>query len=148
MADYYGKSRTNYFKVKNLANIAELAEKLGCDLVINPDMTERVVEKLPDGRFKIKPRKTVVLLSDEDLDTFYDEETEDYEDTTKALQEMLCDGEVCVITHVGSEKYRYFDANAYIITKNDIKFVPLFSDLVCTKLEKICTNKDNLRLWY
>jgi sugar/nucleoside kinase (ribokinase family) len=148
MADYYGKSRTNYFKVKNLAKIAELAEKLGCDLVIDPDMNERVADKLPDGRFKIKPRKTVVLLSDEDLDMFYNEDTEEFEDTTKDLQKMLCDGEVCVITHVGSEKHVYFDANAYIITKKDIKFVPLFSDFVCKKLEKICTNKDNLRLWY
>ena len=89
MANYYGKGRTNRFRVKDYAAFEEAAKPFG------------TVLPWTDG--------TVVVQAgnDEGDFTHYDEDT----DTESALGDILCDhlaeGEVAVMMSVGSQKLCY-----------------------------------------
>lgn len=161
MANYYGQSRTNYFKVKNIKKLEELVKKYGLEMSKYDDNSMNICDTITndvlskDGRHRIKSRKTVVLwaghMSDVgELDEVYDKDEDDYINLTSIIQELLCDDEVCIITHVGSEKVAYFDAYMYIITPKEIEYVALFSNEITMRFqdgEKTKLNKHNRRIW-
>lgn len=93
MANWYGMSRTNYFRVKDESAFYEWAETLDAE-VINDD----------EGRFGL-------LGNDEGYfpSSRWDEESGEYADVDfpTELIDHLEDGEVVVFITVGNEKSRY-----------------------------------------
>jgi len=101
MANYTGKGRTNYFKVKDLDAFIE------------------AISQLPvEYHFDAKGEALMVMDDDPDgggwNNGYWDEETGEWEeiDLAKIIAEHLCDEEVAVILEVGSEKYRYLSGYA------------------------------------
>jgi hypothetical protein len=99
VANYYGKTRTNYFFVKD-------TEAFKAELSKYP---VEIIEQEKDG-------KTLYGFMDKDVDGagnvdyYYDEETSDNSadlDWAGFFDRHLADGEVAVLVHSGSEKYRY-----------------------------------------
>lgn len=101
MANYEGRSRTNYFKVKDAEAFKTWAEGLGL----------RVIHKPKEDLYSL-------LCNDDNTDFPYEIEVEDSDHTEEYnfegyLAKHLAEGSVCVILHVGYEKMRYFSGSAY-----------------------------------
>lgn len=92
MANWYGTSRSNYFKVENEEAFREWAESR--DL--------QVLER-PDGLFGITPSS----MSEDGSWPSYDYDN-DYEiDFQAELIEHLAEGQVAILMTIGAEKLRY-----------------------------------------
>ena len=109
MANYYGQTRSNYFAVKEAEAFKEELSKYPVEIITQ--------EK--DGA-------TLYGFMDRDVDGagtveyYYDEETGDNSadlDWVDFFSRHLADGEVAVIVHCGSEKYRYI--NGYTTAYNN-----------------------------
>ena len=89
MANYYGKGRTNAFRVKDFDAFVAAAAPFG------------QVYAEADGR--------VVVLADGEAGDFsaYDEASDAESDLRDILAEHLCDGEIAILMSVGSQKHQY-----------------------------------------
>ncbi len=107
MADWYGVSRSNYFRVKDHDAFTEAMG--GLDL--------RVVE---GG--KGETAGMVAVISDAEYGDWpsevFDEAADDYVevDLVTRIAEHLVDGEVCVLVSAGAEKERYVTGTATAFT--------------------------------
>jgi hypothetical protein len=135
MANYYGKTRTNYFSVTDEVKFREIiaACKASEDEVHSIDNEkegdERKVGFYCDGSIQGLPYK---LVDDEPVVTFDEDDAEEDLDNEisgnffyDALQELLVDGDAIIVTEVGSEKMRYLLGCCLVITKNDMQHVDL-----------------------
>ena len=104
MANYYGKTRSNYFFVKDAEAFKQELSKYPVEIITQ--------EK--DG-------KTLYGFIDRDVDGagtveyYFDEETQDNSedlDWSDFFKRHLADGWVAIITHTGAEKYRYLNGQA------------------------------------
>lgn len=115
MANYYGTSRSNYFKVKDTeAFIAEMSE-LNVE-VWNDRDDERVGIYVEDGDSNTWPNDK------------YNEETQDYDDIemTKVVAGHLVEGEVAILEEIGAEKLRYLCGYALAVnSKGETREVSL-----------------------
>lgn len=106
MADFYGSSRTNYFRVKDRAAFEE---------VLQPLLDEEAVEihdgddgrlcVLAVGHFGTFPTSYYDDKLDEDIEFEFPE----------LIAPHLADGEVAVVIEVGAEKLRYVLGSATAI---------------------------------
>jgi hypothetical protein len=114
MANYYGQARTNYFRVKDAeAFIAEMS-KLPVEVITHEDK---------------EAGDTFYGFMDSNQDggglswTYWDDETD--EDTEinwiDILQRHVAPGWSAILMEVGSEKYRYFNAYALVVTESGYK---------------------------
>jgi len=128
MADYYGKTRTNYFSVTNEEKFREIIALCGATDEIKIDdekqndgsvkymfYCEGVIQGLPDSE------------SDNDAGDDFDYSHEAF---CKALQEILPDDDAVIITEVGSEKMRYLIGSCTVITSKDIKWIDISREAV------------------
>lgn len=118
MANYYGQTRTNYFAVKDPTLF--IAEAEGWNV--------EVITKEVDG-------VTLYGLMDTDSngaglswsrwgEDDAGEEVEEERDWIAWLATHLQDGHVAVMLDIGSEKYRYFNANAWAVnSKGEVRTV-------------------------
>ena len=109
MADYYGKTRTNYFSVTDDEKFKQIISSCKA-----PDEIEVFEEKQEDGSIKygFLCDGSIYGLPDRDGDSTEDcDDNEDvdynYDTFCEALQQILPDGEAIIITEVGYEKMRY-----------------------------------------
>ena len=111
MANYYGKIRTNYFKVTDENKFKEIIGFLrGEDEVV---YHEHYKEK---GKFMFYCDGSLTgYVEDEDDDDSYDDA---WDEMVRKLQTILPEGEAIILTEIGNEKMRYFTAYASIITAN------------------------------
>jgi len=114
MANYYGQARTNYFRVKDAeAFIAEMST-LPVQVITHED------EEAGD---------TFYGFMDDSQDgaglswsTWDDETDEDIEiNWIDVLQRHVAPGWSAILMEVGSEKYRYFNAYAVVVTESGHK---------------------------
>jgi len=101
MANFYGTSRTNYFRVNDLIAFTAWASALDAEIA-----------RKPDGR--------VALLATSDEGTFPTlryTENDEYEeiDFIQELSAYLEPGEVAVLLEIGAEKLRYLHGHAVAI---------------------------------
>lgn len=104
MANWYGASRTNYFKVKDPAAFRAWAEGLGCRVIENEGLYGLLDGEESDGMW---PSSRVV----DDPDVWEDDEI----DFAAELIEHLAIGSVAVLMTVGAEKHRYLTGCATAI---------------------------------
>jgi len=116
MANYYAFIRTNYFSVTDESKFLE---------IIDSCLSEDKLKVFTSGD---KPKLFgfgcygsiygIPINGDDleevDIDAFYE-----------ALQNILADDDVIIITEIGYEKLRYLLAHCTIITKMEIRFVDL-----------------------
>ena len=128
MADYYGKTRTNYFSVTDVEKFKKIIASCRAQ-----DTIEVFDEKQEDGSIKYgfycdgsihglpdtdEPCENEDEYDDEDCDYNYDA-------FCKALQEILPDDDAIFITEIGYEKMRYLVGECTTITQNDFKVITL-----------------------
>ena len=120
MANYYGQARTNYFEVKDAeAFVAEMSE-LPVEVLTQEDK---------------ETGKTLYGFLDANQDgfglswsTWNDETDEDSEiNWIDILQRHVASGWSAILMEVGSEKYRYFNAYAVVVTESGFKELNLES---------------------
>lgn len=114
MANYNAFSRTNYFKVIDESKLEELVAH------ISSDSTVELWKEKDDDDQPIYGFGAYGCIGD-----MYDEENGEIQDTAIALQSLLPDGEIAVITEIGYEKLRYLVGVSTIITNKEITTVSL-----------------------
>ena len=135
MANYYGKTRTNYFSVTDEEQFRKIiaACKASEDEVHFSDNEQEGENKKVgfycDGSIQGLPYK---LVDDEPVVTYDEDEAEEDLDNEisgdlfyEALQEVLVDGDAIIVTEIGSETMRYLLGYCLVITKNDVRHVNL-----------------------
>jgi hypothetical protein len=121
MADWYGMSRTNYFKVKDPETFKKWLSQF--EMVL--------FEK--DGKFG--------FYSGSEKGDFpsgvYNEETDEYDDMDIAekLPEFLADGEIAILMQAGAEKARYVSGFA-IAVHSDGRIVQIVLDDIYERAAK------------
>ena len=133
MADYYGKTRTNYFSVTDEEKFRQIIASCGAsdDIVI-------IDQKQQDGSMKygFYCDGSINGLPDRDDDAGntedYCEDDDDldysYDAFCEALQKILPDNDAIMITEIGSEKMRYLTGCCIVITSADFKCIDIGSE--------------------
>ena len=130
MANYYSKSRTNYFTVTDIEKFADIIKHLSGDGEI--DFSEHYTDK---GKFMFYCDGVLNgYMTDPDDDDSIDEATGMM---VEELQKILPDGEAIILTEVGSEKMRYILCRATIITNKEVRYVNLNDEAVATAREML-----------
>lgn len=117
MANYYAKTRTNYFAVTDEAKLKGIME--------NADPEATLHSENIDGKTKY------MFYCDGSFDGYpvYDEDGDvcegDFDSFAKDIQNILPADEAIIIKEVGSEKFRYLSAYCTIITKNKVETIDL-----------------------
>jgi hypothetical protein len=133
MADWYGTSRSNYFKVKDLDKFKALCARWGVEFVAKHD-APWLVGFLGQSEYGGLPS----YLIEEDGNT--GEEIElDSDDFYKELAEHLKDGEVAVMIESGAEKLRYITGYAVAVNSKG-KVVSVTLDDIYKKAMRLGKN--------
>ena len=146
MANYYGFTRTNYFRVTDEDRLRKIIRSCACG-----EDTLTLFENAEDGErtwfgFGCYDSIRGLDLSDSaDEDDYPDY---DYDAFASALQKILCEGDAIIITEVGYEKLRYLTATAFIITKTDMQCLDLNIDAVKTAQEMLGDSSYNTIMEY
>lgn len=95
MANYYGASRTNYFRVKDETKFREWASGRNVEVIEDTSHDGK-------GRFCLLP-----IGCDDDTFQNYDNNTDPEVDMLAEISKHLAPGSVCVMMESGHEKLRY-----------------------------------------
>lgn len=109
MANYEAYARSNYFHVNNMKNFLEWMEMY-----------------LPDAYLFTKNNEKKEAITEQDLVAFGMESDfylEDEDQAISKLQELLLEGEACVVMETGHEKLRYVAGHSTIFTKNTVEYI-------------------------
>ena len=135
MADYYGKTRTNYFSVTDAEKFKEIMascratneieifdEKQNDGSINYMFCSEGIIQGLADGENN----------GDTDNEDDYDDEDMDYnyDAFCESLQKILPDNDAIIITEVGSERKRYLIGSSTVITSKDFKCIDINREAV------------------
>lgn len=102
MANWYGASRSNYFKVKDTEEFENFLDQFG------------------GIEYHSEEDESYCIIAEEGCwpSSIYNEETDEYEDYDDFFQDLsshLLDDQVCIIVTSGHEKMRYITGDAYAI---------------------------------
>lgn len=115
MGQWYGKCRSNYFRVKDPEAFARFLKEYQAELLTSAG---------PDGTMRYGFRSTtetggeptrIENQIDEDLDNDLEAELEEATLISDVIHEHLLEGEVCVIVEAGAEKDSYITGAATAI---------------------------------
>lgn len=117
MANYYGKTRTNYFKVTDAEALCELSNIVCGD----EDDVHLEIQKDENGTkcYMLWCEGVILGIPDADDDEYYDY---DYDEFIHRLQKLLPDDEAVIITEVGNEKMRYLVGQIAVVTNKDVQW--------------------------
>ena len=117
MANYYGYTRTNYFKVTNEDEFFKLINECGSD---DPRGIDVWTSKDKDGSklyaFACESDLLGLSIINDDDRIEEDDCCYDYDEFIKELQKFLPDGEAVLITNIGKEKLCYLHGDIHIVT--------------------------------
>lgn len=111
MANYEAYARSNYFHVNNMKNFLKWMKMY-----------------LPDAHLFTKDNKKKEAITEQDLVAFGMESVfylEDEDQAIPKLQELLLEGEACIVVEAGHEKLRYVTGHSAIFTKNTVECISL-----------------------
>lgn len=118
MANYYGSTRTNYFKVTDENAFKELIGRC----VSDGEEVSVWTHECQDGTvlYGFGCYGDILGLSEDDGD---DEDYDyNYDAFIGEIQKLLPEDEAAIITHVGQEKLRYLTGCVTVITKDKIEY--------------------------
>ena len=138
MANYYAKTRTNYFRVKDAEKFKEY---MNTRIGVNEDKIELWEKVMPDGTklygFGCYGNILGEKVNQESEDI---EELEyDYDDFCNSLAEFVADDDAIIITEIGNEKLRYLTGYSTIITSKEITCLSL-SQMAAHKAAEVLKN--------
>ena len=124
MANYYGTSRSNYFKVKNKEKFKELCAVLDVEMIERDDLVGFICSHSEDGSLP---------------SYVYNEKTQDHEDINlcQMIAPHLRKGQVAVMVEAGAEKHRYVHGFALAVNwqgKEESVYTGQIYDLVIKNL--------------
>jgi len=134
MANYYGKTRTNYFSVTDKEKFRQIIALCGAS-----DDNIKIIEKVQDdgsikyGFYCESSIDGLPIAADADnTDKDYEDDNVDYDYDAfcEALQKILPDDDAIIITEVGSEKMRYLIGICTVITNKDFKCIDINREAV------------------
>ena len=127
MANYYCKTRTNYFSVTDLEKFKQIIESCGAT-----DAIKIFDGKQEDGSIKygFYCEGNIHGLPDRDDDDNIEDCDYNYDVFCEALQKILPDDDVIIITETGSLKMCYLTGYCFVITRNEYKCINLTDEAV------------------
>lgn len=147
MANYYGKTRSNYFRVTDPERLSAI---IG-DTKTGEDDLELWNEELNNETwYAFGGYSTIIGLKppcDDGDDDEYDDEP-DFASFERALQEILHPEDAIIITEIGNEKLRYLTAYSIIITKDEIASVGLAEHAVQKAVDMLNNPEYRARMDY
>lgn len=118
MANYYGSTRTNYFRVTNAEALAELLDNCNTDDGEGVSLwTQTDSNGTKFYGFGCYGDIYGIAVNNDEDDPEYG-----YDEFVKKLQELLPEGEAAIITHVGQEKLRYLNGSVTVVTKDKVEY--------------------------
>lgn len=141
MANYYGNTRTNYFRVIDEDKFNEIM----ADVVISEDQLEIWHEERNGEKYFAFGGYGCLYYEKEledgsvldDIDSFYEQ-----------LQTVIHPEDAIILTEVGNEKLRYLIAVSVVITKDMVDFIDLNSESVLLARQLLKNNYYTTKLNY
>ena len=109
MANFYGMTRSNYFKVKNLEKFNEICKDFNLEIITDTDEDDKV-------GFIVNDESGIIMSGDEVNDNLLDDcEDENIDEITKyqidkcgdeLISELLEDDEVMIVQTIGNDIYK------------------------------------------
>ena len=130
MANYIAKIRSNYFAVTDEAKLREIIASCISEEKVEVFMRSGTYGFGCYGSIYGLPANEDENYTGNELNLFYE-----------ALQSILAEDDIIIITEIGHEKLRYFIAQCTIISKTDIQFVNL-RDIAMIKARKMLKNSN------
>lgn len=120
MANYYGKTRTNYFHVTDTKKFMDIMSKCCNAEREHPTVITEDDQPLDQG-------PNVGFYTDGTIVGYFDEtDTQpDIRAFIQDMQEVLAPDDACILTEIGFEKMRYLFANSLVITKKETARIDL-----------------------
>ena len=109
MADWYGQSRSNYFRVKDPKKFKSLCARWGIE-AITKEVNGETLHGFLEGNDNNGALPNYRARGSVDLD---------FDDFCKELSKMLVDNEVAVMMECGAEKLRYLTGCAIAINNKN-----------------------------
>ena len=116
MANYYGYTRTNYFKVDNEDTFLKLIDECGSDDSQGIEVWTHEEEGIKRYAFGCESDLLGLPVSNNAPGEEEEIVDYDYDEFIKELQQLLPDGEVAIITNIGKMKLCYLHGDIHIIT--------------------------------
>lgn len=108
MSDWYGTSRSNYFRVKNLKKFKAFCARWGVEFIAKDD-TPELVGFLGESQFGGLPSH---ITEEAELGEVRELDSDDF---YKELAEHLKDGEVAIMMEFGAQKHAYITGFAIAV---------------------------------
>ena len=118
MATYNNFLKTNYFSVTDENKFMDICRKVKSN---TGDKLEIVsITESDQNKFSFCCYGTPIYDCEKSRNGLYNEALEEL---LNELQSVVAFGDAIIIKEIGQEKLRFLNATAYIITKDDIKFI-------------------------
>lgn len=118
MATYNNFLKTNYFSVTDENKFMDICRKVKSN---TGDKLEIVsITESDQNKFSFCCYGTLIYDCEKSSNGLYNEALEEL---LNELQSVVAFGDAIIIKEIGQEKLRFLNATAYIITKDDIKFI-------------------------
>jgi len=126
MADFYGTSRSNYFRVKDKEAFSDLCNSLNVEMIENDDLVGFICNQDEYGYLP---------------SSIYNEKTDEDEeiDFVIKVSEHLLEDEVAVFMTAGAEKHRYVQGIAIAVNSKG-EIIQLDMNDIYKKAEKLGKN--------
>lgn len=124
MANYYGYTRTNYFRVTDEEKYSELFSHLVGDDYIS-DFT-KIVDGITLHGFGCESSIQAIPMDEDPAEV--EDWDDDFDGFLTELQKILPDDEAFIFTEVGHEKLCYLVGYSLIVTRNEIKSIDINND--------------------
>lgn len=135
MANYYGFTRTNYFKVTDEDQLQDIVKR-----IVWNDAFHTFFSHDADG-FGFGSEGTICGLRAPDQNDEEEDADDDPEDVYKALQRIVAPDDAIIITEIGFENLRYLVGFSVVITRDQIECVDL-RDESLRKAQELLQNPD------
>lgn len=139
MSTYIGKTRTNYFSVKDEKQFQVLMNRAYCangEVVV---FEEKDREGKKRFAFCCDGEISGVRHAKEDTDENADDTA--YGEFISELQKCIADDDAVIILHAGFEKFRYISGLAEIVTSNGCDYLDI-TELAKKKAAEMLGNKN------
>lgn len=146
MANYYGTTRSEDFKVIN----KEKAELILSSIQTDGEIYYNVDDTDTDGIYKCWFGSTGSIYgiaknyadeSKEDSDEYCDDDEADFDFMIEEIQSILADGSVLKVVDVGYEKLRYVGGGCVVATKHTYRYLDILHE--AEKLAKEILEEDS-----
>lgn len=129
MANYYSTSRSNYFAVTDEEKFKDIMSRVTNDISFWDVRYDDGTVKFAFGGYDTI---SDFWYNDEDGECCDGSEDEFFEE----LGAILPDGEACIYMFAGSEKLRYVDGGAFVVTNSGYEYVSL-NEMALSKAREI-----------